>query len=92
MLLRGLMKSSFMQVIQNGDVNTMLEPGYFVINGNVINLPKGAYKYGTLFVYGVYRQRVVQMYMPDYFESDNKLYIRSINEEQIREWRTLSLT
>lgn len=87
-----LLQSSFMQVVTNIDVNTLLKPGYFAIDGNVTNLPQGAYPYGTMNVFGVYNQRVVQMYLPDYFQADNKLYVRSINGGEARSWRSVSLT
>lgn len=88
----GLLQSYFMQVVKNIDVNTLLKPGYFVINGNVTNLPQGAYLYGTMSVFGVYNQRIVQMYFPDYFQADNKLYIRSVNGDDIKPWRSVILT
>lgn len=81
-----------MQVVTNGNVDTLLKPGYFVLNGNTANLPEGTYRFGTMAVFGVYQQRVVQMYLPDYFEADKKIYIRSINNTDIRIWRTVSLT
>lgn len=88
----GLLDNSFMKVVTNGDVNALLKPGYFALNGNTANLPERAYAFGTMTVFGVYQQRVMQMYLPDYFEADNKLYIRSINGKEIRPWRYISLT
>lgn len=88
----GLLEKSFMQVVTNGDVNTLLNPGYFALNGRTANLPEGAYTFGTMVVFGVYLQRVVQMYLPDFFEADNKLYIRSINAGDKRAWRSITLT